>query len=217
MIKFYKKLLPFLIYKQYVCVRYLKYKKEFRSKLEKNERIKDYKINNILDIEKIYNDFYSYVYTIIINRSKGYLKEEDVEEIISDTFFMLWKNTNKLEDGRALKPYIAGIAKNLIKEKIRKNNIYLDTLDYENKLENIKGIDFFIEEREEITSLKNSLKELKTKDKEVFELYYYQNRKIKEIALLLNISEFNVKQRLYRIRKKIKKNVEKKGGYGYEE
>ena len=91
MIKFYKKLLPFLIYKQYVCVRYLKYKKEFRSKLEKNEQIKDYKINNILDIEKIYNDFYSYVYTIIINRSKGYLKEEDVEEIISDTFFMLWK------------------------------------------------------------------------------------------------------------------------------
>lgn len=185
--------------------------------MKKNEQIKDYKINNILDIEKIYNDFYSYVYTIIINRSKGYLKEEDVEEIISDTFFMLWKNTNKLEDGRALKPYIAGIAKNLIKEKIRKNNIYLDTLDYENKLENIKGIDFFIEEREEITLLKNSLKELKKKDKEVFELYYYQNRKIKEIALLLNISEFNVKQRLYRIRKKIKKNVEKKGGYGYEE
>lgn len=185
--------------------------------MEKNELIKDYKKNNILDIEKIYNDFYSYVYTIIINRSKGYLKEEDMEEIISDTFFMLWKNTNKLEDGRALKPYIAGITKNLIKEKIRKNNICLDILDYENKIENIKGIDFFIEEREEITLLKDSLKVLKTEDKEVFELYYYQNRKIKEIALLLNISEFNVKQRLYRIRKKIKKNVEKKGGYRYEE
>lgn len=181
--------------------------------MEKNELIKDYKINNILDIEKIYNDFYSYVYTIVINRTQGYLKEEDMEEIISDTFFMLWKNTNKLEDERALKPYIAGITKNLIKEKIRKNNICLDILDYEN----IKGMEFFTEEREEITLLKDSLKELKTEDKEVFELYYYQNKKIKEIALLLNISEFNVKQRLYRIRKKIKKNVEKKGGYRYEE
>ena len=78
-------------------------------------------------------------------------------------------------------------------------------------------MEFFTEEREEITLLKDSLKELKTEDKEVFELYYYQNKKIKEIALLLNISEFNVKQRLYRIRKKIKKNVEKKGGYRYEE
>ena len=181
--------------------------------MEKNELIKDYKINNILDIEKIYNDFYSYVYTIIINRSKGYLKEEDMEEIISDTFFILWKNSNKLEDERALKPYIAGIIKNLIKEKIRKNNICLDILDYEDKLENIKGVDFFIEEREEIALLKDSVKELKSQDKEVFELYYYQNRKIKEIALLLNMSEFNVKQRLYRIRKKIKKKIEKKGGY----
>ncbi len=183
----------------------------------KNELIKDYKINNIFDIEKIYNDFYSYVYTIILNRAQGYLKEEDMEEIISDTFFILWKNANKLENERALKPYIAGITKNLIKEKIRKNNIYLDILDYENKLENIKGRNFFSEEREEITLLKESLKELKTEDKEVFELYYYQNRKIKEISLILSISEFNVKQRLYRIRKKIKKNVEKKGGYRYEE
>lgn len=210
-------MLPFLIYNQYVNVRYLKYKKEFRSKLEKNELIKEYKVNNILDIEKIYNDFYSYVYTIIINRAHGYLKEEDIEEIISDTFFILWKNVNKLENERALKPYIAGITKNLIKEKIRKNNMYLDILDYENELENTKVMELFTEERDEITLLKDSIKELKTEDKEIFELYYYQNRKIKEIALLLNISEFNVKQRLYRIRKRIKKSIEKKGGYRYEE
>lgn len=183
----------------------------------KNELIKEYKVNNILDIEKIYNDFYSYVYAIIINKAQGYLKEEDMEEIISDTFFILWKNVNKLENERALKPYIAGITKNLIKEKIRKNNMYLDILDYENELKNTKVMEFFTEERNEITLLKDSIKELKTEDKEVFELYYYQNRKIKEIALLLNISEFNVKQRLYRIRKKIKKNIEKKGGYRYEE
>ncbi len=178
--------------------------------MEKDGPMKD------LDIEKIYNNFYSYVYTIIINNSKGYLKEEDMEEIISDTFFILWKNTNKLEDGRILKPYIAGITKNLVRQKIRKNNIHLDILAYENTLEDIKGIDFLIEEREKIALLENSLKELKSEDKELFELYYYQNRKIKEIAVLLNISEFNVKQRLYRIRKKIKKNIEKKGGYRYE-
>lgn len=184
--------------------------------MEKNELIKDYKINNILDIEKIYNDFYSYVYTIIINKSKGNLKDEDIEEIISDTFFILWKNTNKLEDGRTIKPYIAGITKNLIKEKIRKNRICLDILDFENKLEDTKGIEFFIEAREEVTLLKDTIEKLKQEDKEVFELYYYQGRKIKEIALLLNISEFNVKQKLYRIRNKIKKNIEKKGGYRYE-
>lgn len=39
--------------------------------------------------------------------------------------------------------------------------------------------------------------------------------KINEIANILNISEFNVKSRLYRIRKKIKKEL-LKGGYSDE-
>ena len=40
--------------------------------------------------------------------------------------------------------------------------------------------------------------------------------KITEISKKLNISEFNVKSRLYRIRKKLKKELEK-GGYSYGE
>ena len=89
-------------------------------KLEIKELMNDYKINNNLDIEKLYNDFYSYVYMIIINNSKGYLKDEDIEEILTDTFFVIWKNRDKLKKERPIKPYIAGITKNLIKEKMRK-------------------------------------------------------------------------------------------------
>ena len=39
--------------------------------------------------------------------------------------------------------------------------------------------------------------------------------KIKNIADKLKVTEFNVKSRLYRIRKKIKKELEK-GGYSHE-
>ena len=175
--------------------------------MEANEQIKDYKKSNILNIEKIYNDFYNYVYTIIKNKTNGYLKDEDMEEIIVDTFFTIWKNRDKLENERAIKPYIAGIVKNLIKEKIRKNNNSITTLEYED----IKEINYFPEEREEIMLLKDSIKELKKEEQEIFELYYYQNKKIKEISLLLNMSEMNIKQRLCRIRKKIKKNIKKEG------
>ena len=51
--------------------------------MEKKETIKEYKIKDTLDIEKIYNNFYSYVYTIVVNTAKQYL-QEDIEEIIVD-------------------------------------------------------------------------------------------------------------------------------------
>lgn len=184
--------------------------------MKEQEQIKEYKEKETLNIEKIYNNYYNYVYTITVNSAKQHLKEEDIEEIIVDTFLVLWKNTKKLEENRSIKPYIAGITKKLIQEKARKRKIYLDIADYENKIESTEIIDLIGEEREEITLLKDVVKKLKGQDKYILELYYYQSMRIKEIANCLNTSEFTVKQRLYRIRKRIKKEIEKKGGYEYE-
>ncbi len=184
--------------------------------MEKQELIKEYKEKEKLNIEKIYENYYNYVYTIAVNSAKQHLKEEDIEEIIVDTFLVVWKNRNKLEEDRCIKPYIAGITKKLIQEKTRKRKMYLYFTNYENETENIEQMDFIEEEREEITLLKDVIKKLKKQDKDILELYYYKSMKIKEIASCLNTSEFTVKQRLYRIRKRIKKEIEKKGGYGCE-
>ena len=56
---------------------------------------------------------------------------------------------------------------------------------------------------------------MSTKDKNIFVLFYYHNRTIKEIALALQMTEGNVKVKLYRIRKHIQKCLMKRG-YGYE-
>ena len=65
-------------------------KKEFRSKLK--SKIEKYKNNQKLDLEKIIAEYSGYVYSIIKNMTNEYLSNEDVEEIMSDTFFILWKN-----------------------------------------------------------------------------------------------------------------------------
>lgn len=181
--------------------------------MEKNEQIKDYKREETLDIEKIYHDFYSYVYTIITSLAKGNLKEEDIEEVISDTFLVVWKNRNKLEEHKMIKPYIAGITKNLGREKIRKRKNYLTIADYEQEIESIGVMDYIKEEREEIDKLKYIIQQLKPLEREIFEQYYYQTKKMKEIANYFEVSEFAVKQKLYRIRKQIRKKIRKKGGY----
>lgn len=177
----------------------------------KNE-IKRYKNNKELDLEKIINEYSGYIYTIIKNMAKEYLSNEDVEEIISDTFFILWKNTNKLEDNKLLSPYIAGITKNLVKEKCRVINIDFDISNYENIIQDNVKIDMICEQREKISILEKTVKQLKEDDILIFNLYYYSSMKISEISKVLNISDFNVKMKLHRIRKKIKKEFSK-GGY----
>lgn len=179
------------------------------------KEIKQYKSNRELNLEKIVNDYSSYISKIIENMASYYLSKEDKEEILSDTFFILWKNKEKLEDNKALSSYLAGITRNLIKEKSRVININYDIQDYENSIYDIKNLDMLCEHREKTRLIKEMVEKMKEEDIKIFKLYYYGAKRIKEIAKILSVSEFNVKTRLYRIRKKIKKELEE-GGYGDE-
>lgn len=94
-------------------------------------------------------------------------------------------------------------------------NLHADILDYENILQDGQKMDMICEQRERISIIEKVLKNMKEEDRMIFHLYYYSSMKIKDIADKLDITEFNVKSRLYRMRKKIKKELEK-GGYSHE-
>lgn len=177
--------------------------------------IKKYKNNSNLDLEKIINEYSGYVYKIIKNMTNENFSDEDFEEILSDTFFILWKNTDKLDDNKKMSSYIAGIVRNLVKEKSRKIKINLDISDYENNIQDLERIDMITEKREKMSIIESSLRQMSEEDMKIFNMYYYSTRKIREIAVILECSEFKVKSKLYRIRKKIKKDLEK-GGYRYD-
>lgn len=155
-------------------------------------------------------------YVFIIIKNSGYLfSNEDIEEIASDVFLAVWKNKEKLDLNKEIAPYIGKITKNLISKKNR-NNKYndeniedLQDLLYEQK-DNIR-----IEENEKLDILINQLMQMKEEDKKIFTYYYYESKSIKEISVILKISQIKAKSRLSRIRKKMKKELEKRG-YSYE-
>ena len=74
---------------------------------------------DVLDIDKIIEDFSGYLYTIIQNA--GNFIKEDVQEIISDTYLILWNNQDKLDLDKKLSSHLVGIVKNLIKQKYKMN------------------------------------------------------------------------------------------------
>ena len=172
-----------------------------------SNKIKHYIRNNVLDLEKIINDYSSYVGAIIDNISKHTISNEDKEEICSDVFFILWKNTYKLDINKVMSSYIAGITRNVVKDYLKKNKIFYDISDYENNLYSYDKIELLDSNIEEIIKIEKKIDDMKEIDKRVFLDFYYSSKSIKDIAKEQNITEFSVKQRLYRIRNKIKKEV----------
>lgn len=180
----------------------------------KKEILKDYLVNGKIDIDKMIDDFYNYVYIIVKNGVSITITDEDIEEIVSDVFVGIWKNSTHLSNSTIIKPYLTGIAKNVIKNKYRNTQLSFSISDYENNLIDRGNIENIVEENEQNRAISDILKTLKPKEYKVFIMYYYESKSIKEIAKILNLSTSNTKTILHRIRKIIKKNLED-GGYSY--
>lgn len=182
--------------------------------MENGEIIKDYIKGNFFDIDRLINEYYGYVY-VIVNNFKGVnISSEDIEEIMSDVFWAMWKNYKVLKKDVYVKPYLAGIARNIIKNKYRNININYPIYDYEETIPDITNIEEVLEEKEQDKIIRYALKNMKKREYKIFMMFYYNSKSVKDIAKTLEISESNVKVILHRVRKKLKKDLIK-GGYGY--
>lgn len=180
----------------------------------KNEILKDYLKNGKVDIDKIIDDFYGYVYIIVKNGVSIAMTDEDIEEIVSDVFVAIWKNSINLLKTTEIKPYLIGIAKNVIRNKYRNTELNFSISDYEENLIDTCNIEKITEENEQNKVMLDTLKTVKPKEYEIFIMFYYESKSVKEIAKVLNLSTSNVKTILHRVRKVIKRNLED-GGYSY--
>lgn len=187
------------------------FNKEFRSKLEiKNKKIYSYIKENKLELEMIMKEYTKYIYAII-KRSYVKFPQEDIEEIISDVFLILWNNQSKLNINNNMSTYIRGITKNLIKQKCRYIRVNDNIVDCEEELVSLSNIELDFSESEENRIILKELEKVKSEDKDIFLLYYYEGKTIKEICIMRDMSEAKIKSKLFRIRKRLKKILKERG------
>ena len=83
------------------------------------KEIDSYIKNNKIDLDCLVDDYTPYLRTVIQNMVNNNLSEEDKEEIILDTFFVLWKRYEENYSIKSLSSYMSGIARNLVREKLK--------------------------------------------------------------------------------------------------
>lgn len=176
----------------------------------KEKKLENYITNKSINLDRIVDDYTPYLRKIIQNMVGNNLTEEDKEEIMSDAFFILWKKYKENIKINYLDSYLAGITRNLVKEKLKTLKYNIDIEQCKNLIE-YSNLETYLQEREEINELYNKISNLKEIDIKIIKMFYYSNKLIKDIAKELRTSEVNVKTRLHRIRKKIKKELRKGG------
>lgn len=132
----------------------------------------------------------------------------DSQDIVQEAFIKLWDSRNNLSVKKSIAGYLFKIAHNIFIDKYRKHkkeSKMIDALAYKKMLE---LIDEDVELKENrIAQIKEAIKQLPPKCKEVFEMSKVQGLKYHEIADLLTISIKTVEAQMGKAFKIIRSKV----------
>ena len=149
--------------------------------------------------DTLHRELFLFSYSIIKSR-------EAAEEIVSDVFIRLWKIRSELLAIENLKVFLYTIARNLSINHITRNYKYprvsLDTIEVEN-ISSFDNAEEMLITAELARRIQQAINGLPSQCKIVFQLVREGGLKHKEVAAILNISEFTVRNQLVIAAKKI--------------
>ncbi len=144
------------------------------------------------------NSILRLVYSYFYNMS-------DAEDILQETLIRYMQAEIIFSDQIKEKAWLLKVAANLSKNRLRYNrNHATDELEETLKMEN----------REDLSFVKDSVQMLSKRQREVVHLFYYEEYSTKEISMILGRKESTVRSDLYRGRQKLKEIL--KGEYDFE-
>jgi RNA polymerase sigma-70 factor (ECF subfamily) len=154
-----------------------------------------------------------YIRLVYFFAKKSLSEQEDVDDIVQETFLKAMKAYNKFKfksEGE-LKSWLLTICRHLIADMFnsKKNNLSIDQhnieLFEESDVEEL--LDAQITHEKDIKKVKKRLKNLKPVEQEVIRLRINEEMSFKEIAKALGAKEPAVKMRFYRAIIKLKESL----------
>jgi len=161
---------------------------------------------------KAYKELYLLMFDSLFHFSYSFVKSKQVaEELVSDVFLKLWQIRGQLNTINNLKLYLFGITKNFSLSylaRASKNlsiqlvDIDLDEISIESAIEFKNPEDLYIA-NETIKNVLQAIRNLPPQCQIIFSMVKVDGLKYKEVAGLLNISVFTVRNQVAIATKKI--------------
>lgn len=159
-------------------------------------------------IEKYSKLLWKIAASILINAASV----QDVEECVADVFIYLWQHPEKYDPDRAkLSSYLSVVARSKAVDRyrliIRKREIAMEKIVVKGlQYAKVKAADT------EKEKLRSCVEKLAEKEKDLIIRRYYYEQKPAEIAIALDMPKKQVENKLYYVRQKLKKMMEKQEG-----
>lgn len=157
---------------------------------------------------ELFRCYQTYVYSIVWKKLKYVGRKEDAEECMSDIFTQVFLHFDDIENG-SLKAYIGTVAARTAIDRFRsltaRKNILPEDSEILEAVCSDEDIEIKSEHTETCRLILDKIKSLGEPDSDIIIQKYYYDRSSNEIAEYLNITSANVRMRLSRAIKRLKK------------
>ena len=159
--------------------------------------------DGLSELLKHYRPMISYIIAPIL------LNPEDQEECVSEVTLKVWDNILTFDENKSgFKTWLTAITRNTALNHLRKNQKHTQVdLDSENIRAKEGNPEEIILKKEKQEQLYKVLNNLDSKEKTLFYRKYYYMQSTAQIAREMGITERAVEGKLYRIKKKIRKQM----------
>ena len=144
------------------------------------------------------------VYTLTIRIVKD---REEAEEVSQDAFVKAFKNLGKFNGESKFSTWVYKIAYYASLDVLKKKKRFVNSgnIDEFNDVDlgNIKDALEYLHEKERKKVINDALLKLNEDERIILTLYYFEELPVKEISKVVNLSEDNIKTKLFRSRKKL--------------
>lgn len=153
---------------------------------------------------KLVERYQNFVFTIAFRIMKV---REEAEEVAQDSFIKAYESLNSFRGESKFSSWLYSIAYRKALDALRKNKKYkaseiIDDIT-EGEVSGIEDALNYLEDEERKKAIQDCILKLASDEATIITLYYFQDQSVREISTITELSEDNIKVKLYRSRKKL--------------
>ncbi|NLY81005.1 MAG: RNA polymerase sigma factor [Lysinibacillus sp.] len=159
----------------------------------------------------IINKYKNPLYATILRMTKN---PQTAEDLLQEAFIKVYEQLGKYDQKGSFKSWIYRVAINYCLDQLRKKNFQTEQIEHTTIGSNLPP-EVVLLQNEKSREIEKMVSTLPEEERMILLLRYANELSYIEISEMLNISLTDVRNKLYRAKKKLRKNVQQ-GGYFYD-